>query len=52
MLRFLLDEHISPSERTYRPQNLAGITDALIRIWDGMHAVEWTDRVTFASRPR
>ena len=39
-------------ERTYRPQDLAGIADALIRIWDSMHAVEWTDRVTFASRPR
>lgn len=39
-------------ERTYRPQDLAGIAEAVIRIRDSMQAVEWTDRVTFASRPR
>lgn len=39
-------------ERTYRPQDLAGIADALIRIWDGMHSFEWKDRIAFASRPR
>ena len=37
-------------ERTCRPQDFAGIADALIRIWDDMGAFEWRDRVAFASR--
>jgi Domain of unknown function (DUF5615) len=37
-------------ERTYRPQDFAGIGDALIRIWDSLGTFEWTERVTFASR--
>lgn len=38
-------------ERTYRPQDFAGIAGAPIRIWDAVHAFEWKDRVAFASRP-
>jgi hypothetical protein len=37
-------------ERTCRTQDFAGITDALIRIWDRMHAFDWKDRVAFASQ--
>ena len=37
-------------ERTCRPQDFAGIAEALIRIWDEMGAFEWRDRAAFASR--
>ena len=37
-------------ERTCRPQDFAGIADALIRIWDDLGTFEWRDRVAFASR--
>ena len=38
-------------ERTCKPQDFGGIADALIGIWDTMHAFEWKDRAAFARRP-
>lgn len=37
-------------ERTCRPQDFAGIAEAIIRIWDDLGTFEWTNRVAFASR--
>jgi hypothetical protein len=37
-------------ERTCRPQDFAGIAEALIRIWDATNEFDWTDRLAFASR--
>ncbi len=33
-----------------RPQDFPAIGEALIRIWDQMGDIDWSDRVAFATR--
>lgn len=56
LLKILADEGLSHhgvifvDERTCRPQDFGGLASSLIRIWDEFGALDWRDRVAFASR--
>lgn len=39
-------------ERTIAPNDLGGLTRALVQLWDALRGADWTNRVVYLVRPR